>query len=119
MARKQKNLLDFIPRHKAGFIIDENKVSLVIPRFKAKWVQRMFINKAKSPTFKVKLDDMGSAIWLRIDGKRDITKIADDIKHLETLNNHNMSQIEERTAQFLLSLKNQGYIYLSEPNNQL
>ena len=76
--KKQKivyNYLDFTPCRNQEFIVEDGKVKLVIPKFKSNFMKSL-IPKSKSETFKVKLDEIGSEVWLLIDGNRRVHEIA-------------------------------------------
>jgi len=75
------NLLELVPRrlieHELG---DDKLVILHAPRFKAKWLRKLFEPRLKQPFLKVNLDEIGTEVWLNIDGVRDIKEIADMMK---------------------------------------
>jgi hypothetical protein len=83
MAKKRKteereiNLLDLIPKRLIEYDLgDEELVTLLAPRFKNRLLRRWFEPRLRNPLLKVKLDRIGSATWLLIDGKRNVKEIA-------------------------------------------
>jgi hypothetical protein len=83
MARSSKetagvNYLEYVPRrtidHEEG---EDGRLVLLRPKFikgpLAKWLQP----RIKRKHFKVRLDDLGSATWRAIDGRRTVGQIAD------------------------------------------
>lgn len=86
MARTQDkkpdiNLLDLVPKrlieHEVG---DDQLVILHAPRFKTMWLRKLIEPRLKRPFLKVNLDEIGTDVWLHIDGIRDIKEIADIMK---------------------------------------
>jgi hypothetical protein len=81
MAGKKKrgeiNLLDLVPTPIIGHEVnDDGIVTLHAPRFKSRILRRLLVPRLKRPSFKVELDDIGSALWLLLDGERDVKEIA-------------------------------------------
>ncbi len=71
------NLLDLIPERVIGH--DHNETGIVTlhaPRIKNKLLKRWLEPRLKRPFIKVKLDEIGSAVWLLCNGKRNIGEIA-------------------------------------------
>lgn len=78
--RKKKNLevnlLDLIPRQMVEYEVDDTKlVTLLAPRFKNKLLKKWLKPRMKQPYLKVKLDEIGSAVWLLCDGQRNVKEI--------------------------------------------
>jgi hypothetical protein len=85
MARRENkpevNLLELVPERLIGFeTVDEERVFLHAPRFRARWVRRLIEPRMKKPYIRVKLDEIGSAVWLACDGKTDVGRIATDLR---------------------------------------
>ncbi len=78
--RREANLLDLIPRRIGQFEKnDEGLVTLLMPRFRNRLLRRLFEPRLgpERRWFKIKLDDIGSAVWLLCDGKRTVREIGD------------------------------------------
>ena len=71
------NLLDLIPERMIEYEIDEeNMVVLKAPRFKSRLLKKWLQPRLKNPYLKVKLDEIGSSVWLLCDGRRNVKEIA-------------------------------------------
>lgn len=76
-AKKDVNLLDLVPRRIAGHEVDESHiVTVLMPRFGNRLLQRWLTPKFRSTYIKIKLDDIGSEVWLLCDGARNVGEIA-------------------------------------------
>ncbi len=75
--RGEINLLDLIPTTIIGHEVnDAGVVTLHAPRFKSRILRRLLVPRLKRPFFKVELDDIGSTLWLLMDGERNVKEIA-------------------------------------------
>ena len=71
------NLLDLVPRRIVEHEIDEaHLVTVLMPRFKNRFMKRLFEPRHKSPFIKINLDEIGSEVWLLCDGARTIGEIS-------------------------------------------
>jgi len=105
---KDTNALDLIPVTKHGYKINEDgKVVLLIPKFKNQKFARWFIPARKSIHFSIRLDNIGSMVYLLIDGKRTIKQICDTIqdKHEEKI-----EQLENRAVAFITQMYKYRFI---------
>jgi hypothetical protein len=105
---KNVNALDLIPVAKHRHEIRENnRVALLIPKFKNEEFARWFIPRRKSIYFSVKLDEAGSMVYQLIDGKRNIQSICSII-----IGNHsnNIENLEERTVTFITQMYKYRFI---------
>jgi hypothetical protein len=72
------NLLDLVPERTAEHETDDaGLITVLMPRFRNRIMKRLFEPRNKSPYIKIKLDDIGSEIWLLCDGKRTVGEIAE------------------------------------------
>jgi hypothetical protein len=77
-ARSEVNLLDLIPRRIAEHEIDESRiVTVLMPRFRNRIMKRLFEPRHKSPYVRIKLDEIGSEVWLLCDGARTVGEISE------------------------------------------
>jgi hypothetical protein len=53
---------------------EDGIVKLLVPRFRARWMHWLQ-KRLKNPHMRVRLDDIGSAVWKLIDGRRTVTEI--------------------------------------------
>ncbi len=76
MSKEAQNYLDLIPvRTVEEFSKEEEKVTLLIPKFKSEWARKWLIPPGRSKYFRIHLDAMGSNVWELIDGKRNTGEI--------------------------------------------
>lgn len=74
------NYLELTPIRSYSHILeDENKVSVLVPRFTNKILVKYLVPRLKSPDIKVKLDKFGSAAWLKADGSKNVQNICDEL----------------------------------------
>lgn len=80
LKKDEMNLLEMTAIHVREFEKDENgKVVVLVPRFNKKWLMKLFVPKSKTDNIKVKLDEFGSAAWLKIDGNKKTGEIAEEL----------------------------------------
>ncbi|MEJ5304317.1 MAG: PqqD family protein [Ignavibacteria bacterium] len=102
------NLWELIPIRKFDFEKSENNlITILIPKFTNKFLVRHLMPRLKYPFFKVKLDEIGSAVWLEIDGKKKVGEIA---QILEEKFGAKIQPIEERLSKFFTQLKFHQFI---------
>lgn len=112
---KKLNLLEMIPVRLHQSTVEENgKVVLIIPKFKNEAFARWFIPHRKSISFKIRLDETGSALWLLIDGNNNVFQICEQMEISLNKMNKPSDHIETRVAKFLGQLYRQGYITYKE-----
>jgi hypothetical protein len=108
---KSTSLLDLTPFRKIDHRLEEDgTVTLLYPKFRNKNVSKFMLGR-KTPYIHMKLDEIGTASWLLIDGKRNVKKIS------EELNNKFGEKIipaDERLGKFLSQLYNNKYISFNE-----
>jgi hypothetical protein len=114
MFKKKQNItynyLDFTPCRNQEFTIDDGIVKLVIPKFKSNFMKSL-IPSRKSQSYKVKLDEIGSEVWLLIDGENRVSDIAAKLR--EKIGGR-IEPAEERITKFLTDLHYQKFIYFKE-----
>ncbi|HPI38742.1 MAG TPA: PqqD family peptide modification chaperone [Ignavibacteriaceae bacterium] len=109
---KNQNALDLTPIRKYSEETDESGlVSIIIPKFKNKFVREHILPKLKSPEVKVKLDELGSASWLLFDGKNTVSLIAQ--KLVEKFGDR-IQPVEERILKYTTNLYLNGFITFKE-----
>lgn len=92
-------------------ISDDGLVYVFIPKFKNKYLVKYLVPSWKSPEFRIKLDEPGSAVWLSIDGKKTVEDICNELS--EKLGDK-IHPAEERVMKFLDMLYKQGFITFAE-----
>jgi len=102
---KSSNLLDLVPVRLVKYeATEENKVDLKVPKFRNEKFARWFIPSRKPIHITIHLDQQGSAVWLAMDGQRNVQEIVDLLQ--ETLG----ADTEKRIAQFCTKLYDGRYI---------
>ena len=114
MAKKKSkhdiNLLDLIPTQCFGWSEDaEGIVTVDMPRFHVAWMQRLLVPRAKYPYIRVKLDRFGSHVWKQVDGKRNVSAIAE---RLRAEFGDAVEEHEDRVAAFMRMLQRRAFITL-------
>lgn len=91
---------------------DNGKVDIRIPKFRNEKFARWFIPRRKSLYHTLHLDELGSRVWIKIDGKKDIKEICNspDFMHEDDRN--------ERIGRFITQLYEARCIALLQPQNQ-
>ncbi|RKZ07812.1 PqqD family protein [bacterium] len=76
------NLLDLVPRRIARFEVDEEThlVTIIAPKFKNKWMKKIFEPRLKTSFLKIKLDEIGSSVWMLCDGEKNIKEIGEILR---------------------------------------
>jgi hypothetical protein len=115
---KKANLLELTPVKLHQHETEENgQVILLVQKFKNKDIGRFMLGR-HSTHFRIRLDEMGSAVWTLIDG---ITKIADLISKLKDKwkeTPEKTDHLEKRLAAFISQLYDNRYITFKELNEQ-
>lgn len=109
---KNKNAFELTPVKLVDHEIDENGlVHLLMPKVYNKLMKKILEPRLKSKFIKIKLDEIGSAVWLSIDDKKNISMIA-----YELVNKFNdkIQPVEERLPKFFSQLYEQKFITFKE-----
>ena len=111
-AQREVNLLQLIPEKNIGWEKDsEGLVVLLKPKFQHPFLQKHVLPKLKRPHYKVKLDEIGSFLWIHCDGLLTVQNIADRMaKHF----GDKVEPLYERIGLFLQSLEKNKFIRLKE-----
>jgi len=109
---KEANYLDLNPKVRYQHSTDENGiVTVLIPKFKTELFLKLLIPKRRSPHFRAKLDELGSAVWLEIDGKKNVAEVCNQ---LFLRFGPRIEPVTDRITKFLTSLYRQGLITFTE-----
>ena len=95
----------------AGSRRDDGMIDVLVPKFKNSFARKYINHRMKSPYIKANLDELGSAVWEKIDGKNKVREIADSLKHNF---GDDVEQIQERLTRYLTQLYNAGFISFIE-----
>ena len=112
---KQINSLDLTPVRQMEFEINENgKVNLLMPRFKHPVLKRALQPRKKEEYIRIHLDDLGSAIWLQIDGKMNVHELCTHLQSIHPEKLNPPEETEERVVKFLALLYQERYLTFLE-----
>jgi hypothetical protein len=89
---------------------EEGLITILIPRFKGKFMNK-YIVREKARYIYLKLDELGSATWKAVDGKKNVGQICEELK--VTLGDK-LTHAEERITKFLSILYNNRHITFKE-----
>ena len=111
---KKANLLDLTPTRLHEHETDEGgKVVLMVKKFRRGKVSRYMLGR-RSPYYRVKLDELGSAVWKAIDGSSKVSDILDRIRAVYTETPEKTEELESRLSKYLSLLYDNRYIYFRE-----
>ena len=102
------NLLDLVPEQKLNFEESGNGlVTLLKPKFKNKFLVKYLRPRIKKPNYKVKLDQFGSFVWKKCNGKNTVAQIGDLLKQEFK---DDIDPVYDRLAFFIQSLARHQFI---------
>jgi hypothetical protein len=112
--KPQPNYLDMVPvRNVQEFTEEEEKITLLIPKFKSAWLRKWLIPARRSKYFRIHLDTMGSNVWRLIDGHRNTAEICNLLKNNVNQDADTENQLELRVTNFLSQLYKNRFIVFS------
>ncbi|MGE5432719.1 MAG: PqqD family protein [Syntrophomonadaceae bacterium] len=109
---KEANYLELTPYRVYREEVDENGiVTVLVPKFTNRLLAKYLLPRLKSTHFKIKLDEIGSATWMQIDGKKNVQQIADI---LDGIFGDKIQPVYERLTRFFTRMYMEGYISFNE-----
>jgi hypothetical protein len=106
--KKETNFLEYIPVRNIEWAQDDDgKVYLVRERTKNKFIKKLIDRFNRGQFFYLHLDELGTAAWLAIDGRRTVREICEVMS--EQLG-EKPEQAEQRLAYFMGMLKKNNFI---------
>jgi Coenzyme PQQ synthesis protein D (PqqD) len=109
---KGANYLELTPIRSVEFETDlNNQITLLLPKFTNAFAKRYIEPRLRTTVFRLKLDELGSASWLAIDGNKNVSTIAEGL--LVSIG-EKIQPVEERLTKFLTLLYEQRYITFQE-----
>jgi hypothetical protein len=96
-------------------VASSGKVSVLVPKFKNKFMVNLLMRRLKSPYIKAKLDDFGSLTWIEMDGKKNVHAIS---QSLINKFGDKVQPVEERLTKFLSQLYQYNFITFVEINSK-
>ncbi|MCK4923213.1 MAG: PqqD family peptide modification chaperone [Bacteroidales bacterium] len=100
---------DLIPVQIRGFDIEEEKVVVLVPKFESK-IYHLFSPRLEKLFFRIKLDDLGSATWEAIDGKRNVREIGEFIKKQKADVKIETIDLDDRLSKYMTLLYEKRFI---------
>lgn len=74
------NLLELKPQRIVSWEMEGgDKVVLLVPKFRNRFVVKWFVPMLAKPNIRVKLDDRGSFVWQRCDGETTVQQIGEQM----------------------------------------
>jgi hypothetical protein len=108
------NYLELTPVRNYDHVIeDTGLISVLVPKFDIKWLDRIMSKIIKSRFFKAKLDEFGTETWLEIDGNKSVQIIS---KRLSQKFGEKINPVDERLTKFLSELYKYNFITFKEIN---
>lgn len=105
---KNTSALDLIPiRIHEHIIADNGNVTILVPKFKNERFSRFFIPANRSKFISIFLDELGTAVWLAMDGTKNVGTIC---KELSESLGEKIYPAEERVVKFLSGLYHNKHI---------
>jgi hypothetical protein len=112
---KKVNYLDLTPVRQMEFETREDgKVDIFLPRFRHPILKRALQPRWKQEFIRIHLDEMGSLIWLQIDGAINVNELCRHLQAAHPEKLHPPEETEKRVTQFLSLLYQQRYITFRE-----
>lgn len=112
---QSSNTLDLTPvKLFAEEIVNENLVTVIVPKFKNSFAKKHIAPKLKSADFRVNLEKFGSAVWMNMDGRKKVNEI---IKIVSDQFGDELIQAEQRVIKFIFQLYEQKLISFNELNS--
>jgi hypothetical protein len=109
--KEQINMLELTPvQLLTSEYREDGQIDVLVPRFKNSFLQKM-LPKNRSPYIKANLDEIGTAVWELIDGKRTVNEIA---AILEEKFQEAISPVHQRLAAFMRNLNANKFITFIE-----
>ena len=111
-AGNEIDYMELTPNPNYGFAPrDDGMIDVLVPKFKNSFARKYINHRMKSPYIKANLDELGSAVWVKIDGKNKVQDIANSLKHKF---GDDVEQLHERLTRYLTQLYNAGFISFIE-----
>lgn len=107
------NLLELTPTRNVQWeSVEDQKIVLLIPKFKHRFTVKYFEPLLAKKHFRLKLDAYGSFVWNQIDGSATVMKIADAMK---IQFGESAEPVYERVGKFIQMLQREKFITLNYP----
>jgi hypothetical protein len=108
--REVYNLLELTPVRINEHEESDGLIRILIPKFKNKFFISL-IPKSKSKHIRIKLDEIGTATWLMIDGNKKVKEIVAELRGTFA---EKIEPAEDRVSKFIGGLNLHNFIYFKE-----
>ena len=106
---KSTNSLDLIPIRIYDHDEVDGKLVIKVPKFENKGIH-LFFPRTKKLFYRIKLDNTGSLVWKKIDGKRKIQEITEIVMQEFQDEKNTKDEFQGRVVKFLSTLYDRRYI---------
>ena len=117
---KGLNALELTPVKKQRNIErDGGLITVLIPRFKWKPVHDLMVKNGRDPDFWLDLDEIGSEVWMSIDGKLRVREIGEILKEKFQDNEKLLERVstDQNLVKFISMMYNNKIITFKELEN--
>jgi translation elongation factor EF-G len=113
---KTINYLELTPLRNYDHVVeDTGLISVLVPKFDIKWLDKIMSKIIKSRFFKAKLDEFGTQTWLEMDGTKSVQTVSE---HLQKKFGEKINPVDERLTKFLSELYKYNFITFKELNTK-
>jgi hypothetical protein len=106
---KSISTTDLIPIRVHGHEIVDEKVVILAPKFKSKWMHILF-PRTTQLFYRIKLDVLGSVTWESISGDRTVAEISICVQKILNNKSQSFDEADSRVAKFMTLLYDWKYI---------
>jgi len=106
--QNKENFLDYIPVQNCPWGTDEKgKVYLIKEKSRNKLLKKIISVLGRNQDFHIHLDELGTAAWIKADGKKTILDISTDLKPVF---GEKIAPAEQRLARFFAMLARDRFV---------
>ena len=107
-SKGEVNLIELVPERSIDYETREGTlVTILRPRFTGRLARRFLEPRTKVKTYRVDLDEIGSAVWNLCDGERTVGEIG---KEMRAMFGEDIEPCYDRLAVFFANLEASGFI---------
>lgn len=115
--KEPRNLYELKPRRLVEWEMGkDNRVTLLIPKFRKGFMARTIQPRLRRPLFRVNLDEFGSFVWISCDGKADVRSIGEEMMDKF---GPAAEPVYDRIGQFLRQLESSKFINFPDSSANL
>jgi hypothetical protein len=101
------NLLDLIPGRRLKWEMEGETVVLLYPKFRNRFLAQCVLPRMKFPNWRIKLDEIGSWVWLHCDGHSTVRELAEGMREQF---GEKVEPVYDRLSLFLKKLESDKFI---------